>query len=66
MRNWRAEPCGCGGCKDWHVHPVASVQGVHFTRGEALAIVALAGALDQAEAQDPLFQEEKRKKEEMS
>jgi hypothetical protein len=31
-----------------------------------LAIVALAGALDQAEAQDPLFQEEKRKKEEMS
>jgi hypothetical protein len=53
MRKWRAERCDCGECEHWHVHPVASIHGVKFTESEAKAIVALAGALDQAEEQDP-------------
>ena len=28
-------PCGHSSCKDWHVYPQASVQGVSFTQQEA-------------------------------
>lgn len=39
---YRAEPCGCPylHCSDWHVYPVAAVQGVCFTKKQAEAVAA--------------------------
>lgn len=40
---YKAVPCMCGhsSCKDWHVWPVASVQGVKFSREQAYDIAEL-------------------------
>lgn len=40
---YRASRCPCGhrGCRDWHVSPVAAVQGVGFTEVQARAIADL-------------------------
>lgn len=40
---YRAVQCPCGhrACKDWHVDPAASVQGVRFTEDQAKAVAAL-------------------------
>lgn len=42
LERFSAEPCGCGdkNCKDWHVDPVAAVQGVNFTQSDARAVAA--------------------------
>ena len=43
---WVARKCPCGhkACQDWHVVPVAAVQGVKFTETEAKALVQLNSA----------------------
>lgn len=43
-----ARPCPCGHrvCKDWHVWPVAAIQGVHFTKQQAEAVAAYLNAND--------------------
>ncbi len=40
---YRAVRCPCGDpvCKDWHVSPVAQVQGVKFTEEQARSVVKL-------------------------
>jgi hypothetical protein len=37
---YKAERCGCGHrtCVDWHVAPIAAVQGVKFTEKQARAV----------------------------
>jgi hypothetical protein len=42
--------CGHRACKDWHVNPVASMQGVHFTYEQAFAVAKLLNHMAQAEA----------------
>lgn len=37
---FRVKPCPCG-CQDYHVHPVAAVQGVSFTKEQAEAVAKL-------------------------
>jgi len=34
-------PCGSPFCTDWHVDPVAAVQGVKFTKAQAKAVANL-------------------------
>jgi len=34
-------PCGHASCHDWHVWPVAMLQGVHFTKEQAEAVAKL-------------------------
>jgi len=34
-------PCGDPICKDWHVNPVAALQGVHFTEEQAMMVAKL-------------------------
>ena len=43
MTKHTASQCLCTypNCKDWHVEPVAAVQGVHFTQPQAEAVAAL-------------------------
>jgi hypothetical protein len=43
-------PCGHPVCKDWHVLPVAAVQGVKFTHEQAAAVAYLLNQMAQAEA----------------
>lgn len=49
---YTVSPCPCGhrACKDWHVCPVADVQGVHFTRQQAEAVAKLLNEMDAAKA----------------
>jgi hypothetical protein len=37
---WEPIPCPCGhsACRDWMIRPVAAVQGVSFTKEEAIAV----------------------------
>lgn len=39
-------PCGHMACNDWHVDPVAALQGVHFTERQARAVAALLNGMD--------------------
>lgn len=43
MAKYRAVRCLCGhrACKDWHVAPVAAVQGVGFTQRQAEMVANL-------------------------
>lgn len=43
MMGFRAEKCGCKNktCQDWHVAPVAAVQGVGFSQKQAEAVAKL-------------------------
>ena len=52
---YRAEKCPCGHrmCSDWHVYPVAWVQGVKFTEGQALWVAALLNAAEAMEKTIP-------------
>lgn len=43
-------PCGHRSCKDWHVAPVAAVQGVNFTRSQAIAVAVALELHDAIEA----------------
>lgn len=40
---YTVSPCPCGhpACKDWHVSPVAALQGVKFTERQARAVAGL-------------------------
>jgi hypothetical protein len=39
-------PCGHKVCKDWHVWPVAAIQGVSFTKAQATAVAELLNAME--------------------
>ena len=41
-------PCGCGhpSCEDWHVDPVAVIQGVNLSKRQAYAVAALLNAME--------------------
>ena len=39
-------PCGDEACKDWHVHPQAAIQGVNFTKKQAVAVANLLTTLN--------------------
>ena len=43
MTHYRAGPCPCEDdfCKDWHVEPVAAMQGVKFTEAQAKKVAIL-------------------------
>lgn len=41
-------PCGHPSCNDWHVSPVAALQGVKFTEGQAHAVARFLQAYDTA------------------
>lgn len=41
MTIYKATPCPCGCCKDWHVSPIADVQGVGFSQRQAEAVADL-------------------------
>jgi hypothetical protein len=43
MTLYTATPCPCRSkaCKDWHIEPVAAIQGVSFTKEQAEAVVEL-------------------------
>ena len=45
---YRAVKCPCGhrACDDWHVNPVAAIQGVGFTQAQAEAVAGLLNALE--------------------
>ena len=38
-------PCGSKSCTDWHVQPMAAMQGVHFTQHQAEAVAELLNEL---------------------
>jgi hypothetical protein len=42
--------CACGhrACRDWHVSPVADVQGVNFTERQARAVAHLLARMEAA------------------
>lgn len=45
-----ARPCQCGSkvCSDWHVWPVADMQGVSLTKDQAIATAVLLNLMDKA------------------
>jgi len=45
---YQATPCQCGRrtCPDWHVAPVADLQGVSFTKEQAQAVAALLNEME--------------------
>lgn len=52
MTHYIAKPCPCGDliCKDWHVEPVAAMQGVKFTEAQAQKVaILLNGPAEMAE-----------------
>lgn len=46
--SYQVERCRCGhrACKDWHVAPVAAMQGVRFTKAQAVAVATLLDNID--------------------
>lgn len=46
--HYRASRCPCGHrvCKDWHVEPVAALQGVKFTEKQAKAVASLLNEME--------------------
>lgn len=49
MKNtYHAIQCRCGhrACKDWHVGPIADMQGVKFTEVQAHAVAALLNRIE--------------------
>lgn len=53
---YKAERCGCRSpnCPDWHVSPVAVVQGVNFTERQARAVAAVLNALEEEEEEETI------------
>ena len=47
---FRVSQCQCNyaKCKDWHIAPVADVQGVRFTEEQAIAVATLLDGMDRA------------------
>lgn len=41
--------CDHPNCKDWHVEPVAAIQGVSFTREQAEAVAMLLNMIEKPE-----------------
>lgn len=61
---YKAVPCGCEErfkpkpnwkCKDWHVTNVAHVQGVNFTRKQAIAVARLLNEMAKSERGNATF-----------
>ena len=53
MTKYTIDRCRCPNknCRDWHVLPVAAVQGVHFTRRQATVVAAVLSAMEEEDAE---------------
>jgi hypothetical protein len=60
MATYVARPCPCGhrACKSWFVHPIAAVQGVHFTEEQARLVVSVLNATETTRADTVLLMNE--------